>query len=64
MNNEELDPLEMGLSSYMRDIREEEEALIKEFGGCLDIMKGIPPHYSKQLYFNFEGEQECPEPQN
>ena len=37
---------------------EEEEELILGTGEYSEIMKGIPPHYSKQLYFNFEEEQD------
>ncbi len=35
----------------------ENQELMQQFTGCSKMMRGIPPHYSKQLYFNFEGEE-------
>ncbi len=38
-------------------LTKEESELMQQFTGCSKMMRGIPPHYSKQLYFNFEGEE-------
>ena len=37
---------------------EEEEELILGTSEYSEIMRRIPPRYSKQLYFNFEEEQD------
>lgn len=39
------------------EIKKASELLMQQFTGCSKIMRGIAPHYSKQLYFNFEGEE-------
>ena len=37
---------------------DEEIKVLKQIASRSDIMKGISPHYSKQLEFNFEGEED------
>ena len=54
MNNEER--MEIEPTFIMGFLTKEERK------AALKLVRSL--HKSKQLYFNFEGERECPEPQN